>query len=947
MEVEDDEDHYTLLGLPTGEEGTKLNIKEIEKAYRSKARSCHPDKNPNDPLAKSTFQKLQYSYEILRNDTTRKAFDDLIRAKVDRRRRESLFDTKRRKMMSDLERRERAADKAREEEEIAAKKFREEVERIRAMCAKKMEEMGSGVSDFVSVGAATGASVGESVRNVGNLDKERMLKVSWEKDGEDYSLERLKELFMRFGEVEDVVMRRRSKNRKNALLVMASKEAAAAAVAATQILCGDLANPLLVVPFHSTATDSSAASVGKHVEPDPSNLSNLVGASYQAYEDSVLKKLQKLYVPPHTMAPQSQEGFEQNNMLPSPIHFQTREELLEHARNFGKDQGYMITIKRSQKDKRVTLGCDRGGVRRSRKSSSANHRQRKIGSRLINCPFKMEGRKKTDGSWVLKIKNGEHNHEALEDMSCHPFNRRFSEEEVLHIKEMIAAGVQPREMLTTLKQNNPNLLAMSRDVYNIKKKIRQENLSGRSTIQALLDELARGGFQYNLKYDGEGHLTHLFFAHPNSIAMSKSYSNVFIMDCTCKTNKYKMTLLDVVGVTSFNTSFISCFAFLGKEEEEDYVWALKMFDTILGINSRPTVILSDGELSLRRAIHVVFPGVVNLLCIWHVEKSIWSNCRPHFKVGENWDGFLSSWNKLINSPTEIAYYEAWQAFQVAFQEKLIVLNYIANSWLPLKEHFVKAWTERHFHFGHRVTSSAQGVHAKLKKYVRLSTSDLNLVKTKICLAIDNQLQKFHTQLSTDKIQVPQKLCIPFFDELVSHISVFALRELFKQYRLATCNPTLSVCTNQFTATMGLPCAHKMRFRIYESEVLHLGDIHPQWQIDYRALSNIDVEINSLEDRMTEMPMLHNKPDVQDPEESPLRSKTSTTIREASTFEIMEKARKCSLCKGIGHNSRTCQRKGVATMPGSHFPLPISNGSGSAVAMQNLNMLSDGNIFMCD
>ncbi|XP_077231283.1 uncharacterized protein LOC143864261 isoform X2 [Tasmannia lanceolata] len=517
---EEGDDHYTILGLPTGEEGTKLTIKEIEKAYKLQAKTLHANKNPNpnDTLAKLTFQKLKTSYDILKNEITRKAFDDLVRAKLDRSHRESLFDSKRRRMISDLERREREKDKAREEEEIAAKKFREEVERIQAMQGNKIGE---------SSVYALDVSMGQSVRDNSGLDKERMLKVSWEKDGEDYNEERLKELFERFGEVEEVVSKRRSKNRKNAVVVMGSKDAAAAAVSATQILCGDLANPLLVVPFHPTVTDPPSASVGKHVEPDPPNLSNLLGAGgYQAYEDSVINKLHKLYVP-------SLAVFEQDKTHPPPMRrFQSREELLEYARNFGKAQGYMITIKRSEKDKRVTLGCDRGGVRRSRKSSSTNHRRRKIGSRLINCPFKMEGRKKIDGSWMLKIKNGEHNHDALEDMSCHPFNRRFSEEEVLHIKEMTAAGVQPREMLTTLKQTNPNLSAVSRDVYNIKKKIRQENLSGRSTIQALLDELVRGGFQYNLKYDGEGRLTHLFFAHPNSIAMSRSYSNVFVMDST-------------------------------------------------------------------------------------------------------------------------------------------------------------------------------------------------------------------------------------------------------------------------------------------------------------------------------------------------------------------------------------------------------------------------------
>ncbi|KAG7168077.1 dnaJ homolog subfamily C member 21-like [Homarus americanus] len=40
---------------------------EIRQAYLRLARQCHPDKNPNDPKATKTFQKLQDAYEVLRN----------------------------------------------------------------------------------------------------------------------------------------------------------------------------------------------------------------------------------------------------------------------------------------------------------------------------------------------------------------------------------------------------------------------------------------------------------------------------------------------------------------------------------------------------------------------------------------------------------------------------------------------------------------------------------------------------------------------------------------------------------------------------------------------------------------------------------------------------------------------------------------------------------------
>lgn len=57
------------------------------------------------------------------------------------------------------------------------------------------------------------------------LDKGKVLKVSWEKTGLDYMGVRLKEIFEKFGPVDNVVIKS-SKKKGSALVVMMSKEAA-------------------------------------------------------------------------------------------------------------------------------------------------------------------------------------------------------------------------------------------------------------------------------------------------------------------------------------------------------------------------------------------------------------------------------------------------------------------------------------------------------------------------------------------------------------------------------------------------------------------------------------------------------------------------------------------------------------------------------------------------
>lgn len=53
------DDHYKVLGLPSGEKGSKLTEKQIKRAYLAKALELHPDKShKSDPQANTDFQRL-------------------------------------------------------------------------------------------------------------------------------------------------------------------------------------------------------------------------------------------------------------------------------------------------------------------------------------------------------------------------------------------------------------------------------------------------------------------------------------------------------------------------------------------------------------------------------------------------------------------------------------------------------------------------------------------------------------------------------------------------------------------------------------------------------------------------------------------------------------------------------------------------------------------------
>eukprot|EP00252_Welwitschia_mirabilis_P002869 TRINITY_DN12890_c0_g1_i1.p1 TRINITY_DN12890_c0_g1~~TRINITY_DN12890_c0_g1_i1.p1 ORF type:complete len:303 (-),score=54.98 TRINITY_DN12890_c0_g1_i1:443-1351(-) len=283
-------DHYGVLGLPSGTVGAKVTEAEIRKAYRVQALRSHPDKRPDDPNAAEEFLKIQTAYDILTNSTSRRAFDELLRLRYERRAREEArtveVSVKRRKMMDDLAEREKTfeLEKQRQrQEEKAAETLREEIAKLRTRYAQNRATTFRNVFEQQE-------TKNEKENSGSSLEKEKMLKVSWDCITGDYNSERLREIFKGFGKVEDVVIRRKqSKKKGSAIVVMGSADEVAAAA---RNLCGDLSNPLLVRPFVDSAPNSFGQPSQEEEESDKA-LHKVVGAGYQAFENEVLEKMRK------------------------------------------------------------------------------------------------------------------------------------------------------------------------------------------------------------------------------------------------------------------------------------------------------------------------------------------------------------------------------------------------------------------------------------------------------------------------------------------------------------------------------------------------------------------------------------------------------------------------------------------------------------------------------
>lgn len=86
-------------------------------------------------------------------------------------------------------------------------------------------------------------------------------------------------------------------------------------------------------------------------------------------------------------------------------------------------------------------------------------------------------------------------------------------------------------------------------------------------MQLLLGQLTEHG-----QIDDTKTMTDLFWAHPISLKLLRAFSHVLIMDCTYKTNRYRMPLLEIVGLTSTDMTFVVAFVYLQYEKEDNFTW---------------------------------------------------------------------------------------------------------------------------------------------------------------------------------------------------------------------------------------------------------------------------------------------------------------------------------------------------------------------------------------
>ncbi len=139
--------------------------------------------------------------------------------------------------------------------------------------------------------------------------------------------------------------------------------------------------------------------------------------------------------------------------------------------------------------------------------------------------------------------------------------------------------------------------------------------------------------------------------------MLKRNSEILIMNCIYKINRYKMSLLIIIEIIALNIFFFVNFCFIATKKTSDYVKVLKQLK-LLYIKlrlSHSIMILINCERDLINAFRSVFSRSLHLLCMWHINKNVLINCRKHFNTEESWQAFYKTWHLIMYVKIEAKY----------------------------------------------------------------------------------------------------------------------------------------------------------------------------------------------------------------------------------------------------------------------------------------------------
>jgi len=381
-----------------------------------------------------------------------------------------------------------------------------------------------------------------------------------------------------------------------------------------------------------------------------------------------------------------------------------------------------------------------------------------------------------------------------------------------------------------------------KQVYNERQQIWKTNRGDKTALQYLILKLGDHNYTYFSRKQSESTtIEDIFWAHLTSVKLFNNFPTILVMDSTYKTNMYKMSMFEVVGVTSTDLTYSAGFGLVTHEKEENFVWVLKMLCKLLTSKmNMPKVIVTDRDMSLMKAVGNVFSESYAMNCYFHAQANVKQRCILDHKypLGKK-DGkevkprdvvnkIMRAWKAMVESPTQELYTNALVEFQDACSDFPLFLKYAMTTLNEVEEKIVRAWTNHVLHLGCRTTNRVKSAHVVVKKYLDNSVGDLGTCWKKIHDMLVLQFTAIHTTFGQSVTVLEHRFKdVTLYSGLGGHVSRWVLDNIALEE--SCCRETLcmdkEICGCVQRTSYGLPCACEIATKILKDKPILLDEIH--------------------------------------------------------------------------------------------------------------------------
>ncbi|KAM4067429.1 MULE transposase [Hirsutella rhossiliensis] len=222
--------------------------------------------------------------------------------------------------------------------------------------------------------------------------------------------------------------------------------------------------------------------------------------------------------------------------------FPTFQAAMEAADTVVEAEGYALHIRTSKRDnagqrKSALVRCIKAGPYENRKDKAAHISRRRLNTatQKTDCEFRLSLKENAYRALVIQ---------KYRDDIIRKFNNNTRPTDI--------AGE-----LRDLVHDDPRLAGITAQDF-------------------LYDRLDKSDFFHRDSRDPQGRLTGLFLAPRATFHRWRQHHDVLVLDCTYKTNRFNMPLLNICAATRDNKTFSIASIFLNGETESHYYWAISL-----------------------------------------------------------------------------------------------------------------------------------------------------------------------------------------------------------------------------------------------------------------------------------------------------------------------------------------------------------------------------------